>query len=114
MRALLVMLSLVVCSDAAEAECVDVKYYTAQCLDLALFDCTETKSSFVHQVCYDAHKRFMVIQLRNVRYPYCSIPPDTVDALIKAGSVGRYYNDNVKGRFDCRVNPVPNYPMCTC
>jgi KTSC domain len=114
MRALLVMLSLAVCAGAAEAECVDVKYYTAQCLDLALLDCTDTESSFVHQVCYDTKKRFMVILLRNTRYPYCSIPPETVDALIKAGSVGRYYNENVKGRFDCRVNPVPSYPMCTC
>jgi hypothetical protein len=70
MRALLVLLSLVVCTGAAEAECVDVKYYTAQCLDLALLDCTETKSSFVHQVCYDAQKRFMVILLRIIRYPF--------------------------------------------
>jgi hypothetical protein len=50
MRALLVMLSLAVSSGAVEAECVDVKYYTAHCLDLALLHCTDTKSSFVHQV----------------------------------------------------------------
>jgi hypothetical protein len=27
----------------------------------------------------------------HARYPYCSIPPKAVDALIKAGSVGRQY-----------------------
>ena len=101
-RALLVMSSLAACAG------------TAECLDLALLDCTDTESSFVHQVCYDTKKRFMVILLRNTRYPYCGIPPETVDALVKAGSVGRYYNENVKGTFDCRVNPVPTYPMCTC
>jgi hypothetical protein len=56
----------------------------------------------------------MVILLKNTRYPYCSIPPEAVDALIKADSVGRHYNGYVKGKFDCRVISVPSYPSCAC
>jgi KTSC domain len=72
----------------------------------------EHKSSFAHQVCYDAPKRFMVILLRNTRYPYCNMPPEAVDDLLNAESKGRYYG--VKGNFDCRVNPAPNNPVCAC
>jgi hypothetical protein len=60
MRLLLAMFSFAIGISTAEAACVEVKYYTGRCLDLAQLDCTDTKSSFVHQVCYDAQNRFMV------------------------------------------------------
>ena len=101
-------------STSAQAQCVKVKYYVGSCLDLALLDCSDTKSSFVHQVCYDKAKSFMVILLNKTRYPYCDIPEAIVSALIKAQSVGTYYNKNVKGNFGCRVNPAPQYPTCGC
>jgi hypothetical protein len=108
------MLSFALSISVANAGCVEVKYYPGRCLDLAALDCTDTKSSFVHQVCYDARKRFMVILLRNTRYPYCDMPQEAVDALTTAESVGRHYNNYVKGKFDCRVNPAPSYSTCTC
>jgi hypothetical protein len=85
---------------SAQAECVRVKYYPGDCLDLTTFACTDTKSSFVHQVCYDRERQFMVIGLR--------------DTLKTADSVGRYYNASVKGQFDCRVAPAPKYSACSC
>ena len=91
----------------ASAETVDVKYRGP--LDLKHFTCLHTKSSFVHRVCYDATKSYMLIRLQNTWYHYCSIPQDVVTALLEAPSHGRYYNANVKGRFDCRLNPVPQY-----
>ena len=114
MRTLLAVLSLAVSIGTAEADCVEVKYYAGRCLDLARLNCTNTKSSFVHQVCYDGSNRFMVILLRNTRYPYCNMRPEVVDDLLNADAKGRYYNEHVKGNFDCRVNPAPNYPVCPC
>ena len=33
----------------------------------------------------------------------------TVDALLSAESKGRYFNANIKGRYDCRTRRVPAY-----
>jgi KTSC domain len=79
-------------------------------VDLAPFACTDTpRSSFIRRVCYDKAKSYMVIKLKDVWYHYCSIPEGTVTALLGADSAGKYFNDNVKGRYGCRQNPVPSY-----
>jgi hypothetical protein len=111
-----VVVMLLVCiSTSAQAQCVKVKYYPGDCIDLAQFRCTDTKSSFVHQVCYDKKTKFMVLRLKDARYPHCNTPEEVVKGLIEASSVGSYYNRNIKGKsFDCRIYPVPKYPTCGC
>jgi hypothetical protein len=97
----------------AEAETIDVKYYGK--LDLATFTCTDvSRSSFINRACFDKAKRFMVVQLKTVYYPYCEMPARTYDAFLAAPSMGKYYNANIKGTgqdgpFDCRTHPVPKY-----
>jgi hypothetical protein len=100
----------------ALAECIVVKYRdTPVCLQS--FVCTETpQSSFVRTVCYDAAKSYMLIKLSDTWYHYCAVDRTSFDSLIKAASVGTYYNQNfrshgpIHGLFDCRDHPVPNYP----
>jgi hypothetical protein len=104
------LLSCFVCG--ANAETVDVKYRGQ--VDLKPFDCTDTKSSFVNRVCYDKSKSYMLILLKSTWYHYCEIDAATVNSLVSASSVGRYYNANIKGSgqnglFDCRTHKVPNY-----
>jgi hypothetical protein len=95
-------------SGAGHAETVDVKYRGL--VDLKPFVCTDTsQSSFVRRVCYDRKETYMLILLQNTWYHYCEIDGATVSGLLQAGSVGRYFNASVKGRFDCRVNRVPRY-----
>jgi hypothetical protein len=99
---------LLLCASPALAETVDVKYRGL--LDLAPFACADvTRSSFIRRVCYDKAKSYMVISLNGTYYHYCSIPGGTVDALMAAPSMGRFFNAEVKGHFDCRLNPVPQY-----
>ena len=94
--------------DSAGAETVCVKY--GSCLDLAPFECTDTpQSSLVRRVCYDASNSYMLIQLHAVWYHYCGIDSGTVSALLSAPSVGTYYNQAIRGRFDCRLTPPPQY-----
>jgi hypothetical protein len=90
------------------AQQVAVKYRDGL-VDLKRFECKATISSFVNQVCYDSKNQYMVIQLKETRYHYCEIPAETVSALVGAESVGRYYNANIKGHFDCRTGRVPTY-----
>lgn len=95
-------------SGAALAETVTVKYRGV--VDLAPFQCESvSRSSLVTRVCYDRKEQYMVIGLQGAYYHYCEIDAGTVAALRGASSMGRYFNANVKGRFDCRTHRVPAY-----
>jgi hypothetical protein len=104
----LVPLALFATVAAAHAETVNVRYRGR--VDLAPFECEAfTRSSLVRRVCFDAANSCMLINLEGTWYHYCGINAATVSALKSAGSMGRYYNANIKGRFDCRVTTPPSY-----
>jgi hypothetical protein len=42
------------------------------------------------------------MQLGSTWYHYCNVPETTITALIEAESAGRYFNGNMRGKFDCR------------
>ncbi len=93
---------------AANAESVEVKYRGS--VDLSHFQCDEiTRSSFIKHVCYDADNQYMLIQLKRTYYHYCGIDADTVESLNAANSMGRFYNQKIKGNYDCRIGYVPGY-----
>lgn len=95
-------------SGAAHADAVNVKYRGV--VDLAPFQCESvSRSSLVTRVCYDRKEQYMVIGLQGTYYHYCEIGAGTVAALRGAESMGRFFNSNIKGRFDCRTNRVPVY-----
>jgi hypothetical protein len=99
---------LIFTSTVARADCVAIKY-RGTCVPLEKLDCTNTASSFVNEVRYDAKNSYMVILLNSTRYHDCGIPQAIVTALIDAGSVGRFYNSQVKGKFGCQGQVVPAY-----
>jgi hypothetical protein len=108
MRIAVLALATTIASSPVFAECVAVKYRST-CVDLGKLECTETLSSFVHEVCYDAKNEYMVILLNTTRYHYCQIPKEVVGALIHAESVGRFYDTSIKGKFGCQGLAVPAY-----
>jgi hypothetical protein len=90
------------------AEDVWVKYRGS--VNLGPFDCTGvTRSSFIRRVCYDQSNEYMLISLNGTYYHYCEIDAATVSSLLRAESMGRFYNASIKGRFDCRTHRVPPY-----
>jgi len=91
-----------------EPEVVTVKYRGP--VSLAPFKCDAiTRSSFIERVCYDASNSYMLIDLNGAWYHYCEIDAGTVSNLMAADSMGRFYNQSIKGRFDCRTHRVPHY-----
>jgi hypothetical protein len=102
------IVALVFTSVLKSSEIVDVKYRGP--VDLKHFACTNTeRSSFIKRICYDHSNGYMVISLNGIYYHYCGIDNETVTSLLEADSMGRFYNSAIKGRFDCRVNRVPDY-----
>jgi len=56
----------------------------------------------------------MIILLKGTYYHYCEIDQGTVEALLGAESMGRYFQANIRGNgadgpFDCRTHRVPEY-----
>lgn len=66
-------------------------------------------SSFINNMYYDKKNKYLLVQLRNTYYHYCSIPQNVISSWIGSPSLGRYYNYKIKGNYDCRINPVPQY-----
>ena len=99
---------LVMASAPAVAETVAVKYRGP--VDLAPFNCESiTRSSLVNRLCYDSREHYVIVNLTGTYYHYCEVPPSAVAAWRGADSMGRFFNQNVKSNFDCRVNRVPSY-----
>lgn len=66
-------------------------------------------SSVVKEIWYDQCNEYLLVRLQQTFYQYCSFPVDVVNQWINAPSLGKYYTAKVKGRFDCRDYPVPEY-----
>lgn len=67
-------------------------------------------SSVVDDAWYDEKNSYLIIVLNGTAYHYCSVMPTVWDGLKSATSLGTFYNKFIKGRFDCRLFPVPEYP----
>jgi hypothetical protein len=96
-----------------QSETVDVKYRGP--VDLKTFECRDTpRSSFIQRVCYDKRQSYMIINLKGTYYHYCELSPATFDGLMRAPSMGQFYNQNIKGSgsdgpYGCRTHRVPSY-----
>ena len=93
---------------ATAGERVHVKYRGE--VDLAPFACRDiAHSSIVERLCYDQKGHYVVVRLTGTYYHYCEVPADVVKRWRGAESMGRFFNANVKGNFDCRTHRVPSY-----
>jgi hypothetical protein len=94
---------------ACRAETITPKYRDSP-VPLDHFTCDWIKrSSFINRVCYDEANSYMIVQLKDTYYHYCGIDKAKVEAFKEAPSMGRYFNDSIKGHFDCRTGHVPAY-----
>lgn len=111
MRFVLLLSSLVLISQIAKAETVQVKYHRAVSLDA--FACEDVNErSDVSRICYDKTARYMVIRLKATYYHYCEIDAATVEGLQRASSKRTFFETRIRGSgsdgpFDCRTHPIP-------
>ena len=106
MKTVAILLAALLASNQAGAEVVQVKYRGPVNLDG--FGCeSHPRSSVVFRTCYSQRDRYMVVSLKGTYYHYCLMPPAIVAAWREAPSMGRFYNERIKGDFDCRSGGVP-------
>ncbi len=101
-----VLIGIILASSAASAETVNVKYHGP--VDLDDFQCQATTSSFVHRICYQPQQNYVVVLLKKTYYHYCRVPSHIVKVWLSAPSKGKFYIQNIKGNFDCRLGGIPN------
>ena len=94
--------------ESQAGEIVQVKYRWP--VDLAPFGCEWVeRSSVVKRLCYDPKEKYVIVNLTGTYYHYCQVPAVVVTGWRAAESMGRFFNANVKGNFDCRTTPMPSY-----
>jgi hypothetical protein len=63
-------------------------------------------SRLIARIAYDEEERSLSIWFRETgRYIYSDVPTAIYEALRKAPSAGRFYNECIKRRFACRPDP---------
>ena len=107
----LFLILLILHSNPLMAETVTVKYRdTPVDVSNGYFEELSIKpSSFINRLIYDKKNSYVLVQLRRTFYHYCGIPEPKVESWVAAESLGGFYNSNIKGNYDCRINPVPSY-----
>ncbi|WP_455474334.1 KTSC domain-containing protein [Bartonella sp. B30(2025)] len=101
-----VLIGVILASNVASAETVNVKYHGL--VNLSNFQCQATVSSFVHRICYQPQQSYVVVLLKHTYYHYCRVPFYVVANWLFSPSKGRFYIQNIKGNFDCRLGGIPN------
>ena len=107
----LLTLTLILFVFSVHARDINVKYrHRAVDVDNGNFvEFNLKSSSLVKEIFYDQKTEYLLVRLKHTFYHYCSITVVTVNNWISSPSLGKYYNPNVKGNYDCRNYPVPSY-----
>jgi hypothetical protein len=84
-------------------------------VEVERFACSDVPNrSFIKRVCYDETNQYVLIKLNNAFCQYCEFSPLAFHELLAAKSIGRYFNDNMKGvprngPYDCQTHRMPVY-----
>jgi hypothetical protein len=95
------------------SETVDVR--DRGTVDLGTFECRDiNRSSLIQRVCYDRAQNYLIISVKGTYDQFCELPAPTFEHLMGAPSMGQFFNRNIRGsgsggRYDCRVDRIPNY-----
>lgn len=73
------------------------------------FEPLDKTDSTVKGAWYDSSNEYMIIELGSTYYHYCGMPSSEWSDFKATPAPYEYYQSSIKGNFDCRINPVPNY-----
>jgi hypothetical protein len=104
------LISIFLFSSLANARTLIVKYRSGP-VDVTKhgFENYNKKSSLIYDSWYDQKNKYLIINIKGTNYHYCGFGSSEWDYFKNAESLGKFYNWYIKGRFDCRFFPVPNY-----
>ncbi|MBD2306850.1 KTSC domain-containing protein [Chroococcidiopsis sp. FACHB-1243] len=61
------------------------------------------RSTIATSIGYDCNDRILQVEFSSGSvYQYADVEPETWEALQETNSLGRFYNNNIKGQYDCQ------------
>jgi hypothetical protein len=70
---------------------------------------TVVESTTLSKIAYDYARRLLELEFRSgASYQYFGVPADVYEALLRADSKGRYFNQAIRGWFPYRLVPNVN------
>jgi len=90
---------LLIAACSLRAETINVEYGGKVNLDG--FNCSYVNSSLVDRVCYRQNDSYLILALRGTYYQFCEVPSYIHQGLISASSHGRFFNENIRGQYNC-------------
>jgi len=67
-----------------------------------MMEMIRVSSSAIRAIGYDASTRRMKITFTEGHtYDFCGVPEIVFKGLLRANSKGSYYNDHIRGRYQC-------------
>lgn len=64
------------------------------------------QSSLIRRIVFDEEAETLQVSFRSgLKYIYEGVPRTIYDALGRAASAGRFFNEHVKGRYRCHPDP---------
>lgn len=95
---------------SSNSDYVKIKYRDSKVnISTSNFESLGKSDSTVKDAWYDSSNKYMVIKLDVTYYQYCGMSNSEWGGLKNASSLYEFYQDNIKGNFDCRFNYVPQY-----
>lgn len=90
--------------NATSKEVVEVTHVGA--VDLSNFTClpTSDESSLIKRLCFQDTRfstQILLLQLKLKWYQYCNVDQPTLEGLLKATSLGKFYSARIRGKFAC-------------
>lgn len=68
-----------------------------------MIDWVNVRSSAIRKIGYDSSNSRMYIDFEDSEphYTYCRVPENVFKSFVSARSVGRYYHQYIKDRYEC-------------
>lgn len=105
-----VILFAVFASSGSNSGYVNIKYREDKVnISASNFEPLDKSDTTVKGAWYDSVNEYLVIKLGSTYYHYCGMPNGTWSGLKSSASLDEYYQQDIKGNFDCRENPAPSY-----
>ncbi len=74
------------------------------------FETLDTLGDTVVRIAYyDIENQYMIIKLNYTYYNYCGMPLSVWSSFKSTNTFESYYKDFIKGKYDCRLIPAPEY-----
>jgi len=97
-------------SSSSSSGYVSIKYRDDKVnVSASNFEPLDKSDSTVKGAWYDSGNEYMVIKLGSIYYHYCGMPSNVWSGFKSSASLDEYYQQDIKGNFDCREHPVPSY-----